>query len=104
MRQNSDSNNIEQLSARLNLAVEAYSSECGFEFQEHFCVINGEVQCDECIDWTEVDIDVLENIGDDFWEQDWVVESGITKENATQYAEDGYVSIGGYAEWNFEIV
>lgn len=104
MRNGANPNNIERLSERLKLAIEAYASECGFEFQEHFCVINGEIQCDECIDWTEVDVDALEDVEDGFWEKDWVVESGITKENATQYAEDGYVSIGGYTEWNFELI
>lgn len=104
MRIESNENNIEKLSARLNLAIEAYSSECGCEFQEHYCVINGVIQCDDCIDYTEICIEDLEEIGDDFWEQSWIVDAGVTKENAMEYAEDDWIKIGGYDSWTWEFV
>ena len=77
--------------------------EGGFEFQEHFLIVNGEVEIDECIDWCEIDVEDIDEIEDDFWQQDWVVASGITKENAKEHEVDGYVCIGGYDSWDFQI-
>ena len=101
---NHECNNLEKLSEQLGLSIEVYAEEGGIGFQEHFCVINGEIQCDECIDWYELDVEEIEECTDDFWKQDWVVASGITKENYMDYAEDGYVHIGGYESWDWEYV
>lgn len=103
MRKEYNPNNIEKLSEKLELSIEAYCEECGFEFQEHFLVVNGDVEIDECIDWDELCVDELNQLADEFWQQDYVIESGITKENAKEYAVDGYVCIGGYESWNFQI-
>ena len=103
MRVANNPNNIEKLSKKLELSIEAYCEEGGFEFQEHFLVVNGEVEIDECIDWSEIDVEDIDEIEDDFWQQDWVVASGITKENAKEHAVDGYVSIGGYESWDIQI-
>ena len=103
MRVENNPNNIEKLSKRLNLSIEAYCEENGFEFQEHFLVVNGEVELDECIDWSEIDMESIDEYEDDFWQQDWVVSSGITKENAKEQAVDGFVRLGGYPSWDFSI-
>lgn len=103
MRVANNPNNIERLSAKLELSIETYCEEREFEFQEHFLVVNGKVEIDECIDWCEIDVEYIDYYEDNFWQQDWVVASGITKENVEEYAVDGYVGIGGYKSWDFEI-
>lgn len=100
MRTYNNPNNIEKLSSKLELAIEAYSEESGNGFQEHLLVINGDVEIDECIGWNAIDVEELDKVDDDFWQRDYVVASGITKENAKEYAVDGYVSIGGYTSWD----
>ena len=70
MRNEGNPNNIEKLSTRLNLAIEVYCEECGFEFQEHFLVMNGDVIIDECVDWEE-----------------YAVEDFETKEEAERFAK-----------------
>lgn len=103
MRVLNNPNNIERLSEKLECQIEAYCEECGCEFQEHFLVVNGEVEIDECIDWCEINVEDVDECEDEFWQQDYVVASGITKDNAKEHAVDGYVSIGGYASWEFQI-
>lgn len=103
MRVAHNPNNIERLSKRLELSIEAYSEELGMEFQEHFLVVNGDVEIDECVDVSEIDIEELDEYEDDFWQQDYVVASGITKDNAKEHAIDGYVRIGGYDSWDAQI-
>ena len=103
MRVPNNPNNIEKLSKKLELSIEAYCEEGGFEFQEHFLVVNGEIEIDECIDWCEIDVEDVDECEDDFWQQDWVVASGITKENVKEHAVDGYARIGGYDSWEFKI-
>lgn len=105
----SNPNNLEELSKRLNLTIEIFSSEPGIGFKEHFVVENGTVMCDDCFDYYECDIDEFEemmqngDIGDDFWEQDYVVEAGMTKENYMEFEHDGYIEVGG-CELNWEFV
>ena len=66
-------------------------------------VVNGDVEIDECIDWCEIYIEDIDEYKDDFWQQDYVVASGITKDNVKEYAVDGYVRVGGYDSWDFQI-
>lgn len=100
MRNEANKNNIEKLSERLNLAIEAYCEECGFEFQEHFLVKNGNVIIDECIDWEEhcvEDYDTKEeaeeDLGTTFTEEEW----------SSREANDYRICRGGYDSWDFEI-
>ena len=105
----SNPNNLEELSKRLNLTIEIFSKEPGIGFMEHFVVENGTVMCDDCFDYYECDIDEFEemmqsgDIGDDFWEQDYVVEAGMTRENYMEFERDGYIEVGG-CELNWEFV
>lgn len=100
MRNEGNPNNIEKLSARLNLAIEVYCEECGFEFQEHFLVINGNVIIDECIHWEEhavEDYDTKEEAEEEldttFTDEEW--------EN--REANDYRICRGGFDSWDFEI-
>ena len=44
----------------------------------------------------------MDDIGDEFWEQDFVKESGITRENYIEFANDGYIEIGGCPmDWEY---
>lgn len=106
LRKEYNPNNIEELSKRLNLVIEMFSQEPGMGFMEHFVVDNGKVLCDDCFDYCEYDIDKFEenmdDIGDEFWEQDFVKESGITRENYIEFANDGYIEIGGCPmDWEY---
>lgn len=103
MRAYNNPNNIEKLSEKLELSIEAYCEEAGNGFQEHLLVVNGDVEIDECIDFYEIDVEELDEVSDDFWQQDCVVEAGITKENAAEHAVDGWIRIGGYESWNYQI-
>lgn len=104
MRAENNPNNIEELSKRLSLGIEVYSEEVGMEFQEHFAVLNGEIQCDDCIDYAEVQEECIEDMDDEFWESDMVESSGVTKENYKDYLDDGYLRVGGYDSWDWEYV
>lgn len=103
MRQFDNENNIEQLSARLNLIIEAFSEECGLQFMEHFAIDSGAVLCDDCIDWTCYCIDEIEE--EDFWEEygEDLIKAGITKDNYMDYVIDDRISIGGI-EWDYEFI
>lgn len=101
MRKGENENNIEKLSKKLNLSIEAYSEEPGCEFQEHFCVINGNIQLDECVDYIETYEEDVPELDDCFWTQQVVVEAGVTKDNYTDYLADGYLHIGGYSSWDW---
>ena len=100
MRNEANNNNIEKLSERLNLAIEAYCEECGFEFQEHLLVKNGVVIIDQCVDWEEhcvEDYDTKEEAEEDlgvtFTEEEW----------ANRKENDHRICRGGFENWEFEI-
>ena len=88
MRNNS-SRNLETETKRLNLVVEAYSTEPGFGFQEHVLIDRGEVIIDECIDYEEYYVGDYESI------------EAYNEDNDTDFTEDMVnenedVCIGGY--------
>ena len=100
MRNEFNNNNIEKLSERLHLAIEAYCEECGFEFQEHFLVNNGVVIIDQCVDWEEhcvEDYETKEEAEEDlcvtFTEEEW----------RNRKANDYRICRGGFESWEFEI-
>lgn len=79
--------------AELSMVMEAYSSEPGMGFQEHFIYDNGEMIADECKDYTEVcwDSSEFERIED--FIKEW--ELTLTEED---FDEDGIARIGGFGE------
>ena len=81
---------------RWNLVVEAYSEECGCEFQEHYIIDNGELVEEQCVDWYEYDLDNYETKE----EAEEELEIEITDE---EWDNGGFISRGGFGEWSFEI-
>lgn len=47
---------LDILSKELNLTIEVYSEECGFEFMEHFLIRNGVAEIEDCLDYEELDV------------------------------------------------
>lgn len=78
-----------------NLVMEVYSEEPGCQFQEHYVFDNGTILCDECVEWEEYYIDAYETKEEA--EEEWEIE--ITDKEW----KEGYVSRGGFDEWNFDI-
>ena len=83
---------------RWNLVMEVYSEEGGCQFQEHFVCDNGDVICEECVDWEEYDVceyetkeEAEEDLGEEFTDEEW------------ENREDGRITRGGFENWNFEI-
>lgn len=101
MRNDANPNNIAKLSERLHLAIEVYSYEYGIGFEEHYAICDGDVMVDECIDAAEW---YVEDIDDDFFQNEDVIEAGITRDNYMEFVVDDYIKVGGYNEWNFEYV
>lgn len=102
MRLKDNPNNLEKLSEKLNLFVEAYSEEPGCAFQEHFLVKNGKIEIDECVEFEEITLDELEDVNDEFWSH-YGSKYGLTKENASDFAIDDIIRLGGYKAWDFYI-
>ena len=101
-------NNLEAISQRLNLTIEVFSEEPGIGFMEHFAVENGSIMVDDCFDYYECDIDEFEMLMnndelDYFFEQDFVKEAGMIKENYMEFMHDGYIEVGG-CDLNWEFV
>lgn len=81
-----------------NLDMEVYSEESGCCFQEHYICSNGDVICDECVEWNEYcisDYDTKE-------EAEAELDIEITDEEWNN-REDEYISRGGFEDWDFEI-
>ena len=102
MRDREKQNNIERLSDRLGLEIEAYSEEYGIGFQEHVYINHGEVEVDECEDAREWSVE-CERLDDDIWSLPEVEGAGITQENYMDYVQDGWLKVGGF-EWDFDHV
>ena len=98
---NSNYTCLEDLSEKYGLYIEVYSEECGFCFQEHYIFENGQVICEDSVDWSEHfigDYDTYEEWqkSDDFCEDVSEDDFDSAKKNG-----DSYVEVGGY-EWNFD--
>lgn len=103
MMKSENPNNIVNLSKQLNLSIEAYSSEIGFEFQEHIYIENGNIVLNDVVNWVEVYEEHIPYLGDDFWESDFVKEAGVTKDNYHDFIKDDYLVIGGY-QWDWRYI
>lgn len=79
-----------------NLVLEVYSEECGNEFQEHYICDKGEVTCNECVEWHEHCLDDH----DTKEEAEEELDIEITDE---EWEDGGFISRGGFANWDFEI-
>lgn len=79
---------LESESKRLGIGISVLSEECGFEFQEHFVVVNGEVIKDECKDWCRYDLECYESL-------DELNELNGTNLVENDFNEEGYCERGG---------
>lgn len=86
-------------SKNLDLDIEVFSEESGMCFQEHYIIKNGEVVCDECVDWEEVWIDDYKTKEEA--EED--LDMKITDEEWVAGLEEGCFTRGGFENWDFEI-
>lgn len=81
---------------RWNIDMEVYSEEPGCCFQEHYLVVDGQVVYEDCVEWNEYDLDDYETKE----EAEEELEIKITDE---EWEEGGFISRGGFEEWEFEI-
>lgn len=88
-----------QACARWNLVMEAYSEECGNQFQEHFICDKGVILSDDCVDWEEYWVDGYETKEEA--EEDFGIK--ITDEEWESGLKEGYFTRGGFEYWDFEI-
>lgn len=92
-------------SEKLNLDIEAFSEENGFAFQEHYLFSKGEQKIGEYVDWYE--IDVSEGIDDEEVIKETIrelcAENYIKTGNYRDYISDGFMRLGGYESWEFQI-
>ena len=97
-----DSSNLEFITLfeackKWNLDMEVYSEESGCCFQEHYMFVDGELVCDECIEWNEYYIDEYETKEEA--EEDLEIE--ITDEEWN--SGESFISRGGFEDWDFNI-
>lgn len=81
--------------ARWNIDMEVFSEEPGCAFQEHYLIIDGQVVCEDCVEWNEYDLDDFETKE----EAEEELEIEITDE---EWEEGGFIGRGGF-DWEFEI-
>lgn len=86
-------------SKKLKLDIEVYSDECGMCFQEHYIITNGEIVCDECVDWSEIWVEDYKTKE----EAEKDLDIKITDEEWVTGLEEGYFTRGGFDSWDFEI-
>lgn len=86
-------------SKKLGLNIEVFSEESGMCFQEHYMIIDGELVCDECVDWGEYWVEEYETKEEA--EED--LEIAITDEEWNEAQSEGYFARGGFENWDFEI-
>lgn len=82
---------------RWNLDMEVYSEEGGCCFQEHYVYINGELICEECVEWYEYDIDEYET--KEKAEEELDIEISDDEWNSGESC----ICRGGFENWDFEI-
>lgn len=80
-----------------NLDMEVYSEECGCAFQEHYVIVDGDVICDDCIDYYEYCIDDYKT------KEDAEEELGIEITDEEWNSGECFISRGGFENWDFEI-
>ena len=83
--------------SKWNLDMEVYSEECGCCFQEHYVCINGDVICDECVEYNEYCIDEFQT------KEDAEAELGIKISDEEWNSGESFISRGGFENWDFEI-
>ena len=81
-----------------NVDMEVYAEECGCCFQEHFVCIEGDIICDECVEYNEYWLEEYET------KEEAEAELGIEiTDEEWKNRDDNYISRGGFENWDFEI-
>lgn len=83
----------------LHLKMEAYSSEPGCEFQEHYIYIDGECEVDDCVEWHEWYYDESDGTFEE-WKKMYGLPDYLSED---AFDEDGYYHEGGFSYWGFHI-
>lgn len=80
-----------------NIVMEVYSEEGGCGFQEHYICDKGDLICEECVEWSEYDLEdydtkeeAEEELGIELTDEEW----------ANKYER---VTRGGFENWDFEV-
>ena len=86
---------------RLDLVIEAFSSEPGLEFQEHVLIDRGKLLLEECVDYSEFCVEGAE----EFAIQEILDEKGLTREQLLagvnhngDYCEGGFDNFGAFQD------
>jgi hypothetical protein len=87
---------LEIESERLNLDIEVFSEECGCCFQEHYVILHGVVEVEECVEWHEYFLDEYESKE----EAEDELEIEITD---AEWEEREMITRGGFGDWDFSI-
>ena len=100
---NVDPKNIEfvtlfEACKKWNIDMEVYSEESGCCFQEHYVFVDGDLICEECVEWNEYYLGDYETKE----EAEKELDIEITEEEWASGADD-YISRGGFENWDFEI-
>ena len=80
-----------------NLDMEVYSEEPGCCFQEHYLYINGDIICDDCVEWNEYCLDDYET------KEDAEEKFGIKISDEEWDSGVSFISRGGFDSWDFNI-
>ena len=96
-----DADLIAELSKELDIEVEIWSEEPGWEFQEHFLYKKGICYANDCIEWhmyywDNIDYPTFKEYADEEW-------NGECPVDEDDFDEDGYAYSGGfedYEEWH----
>ncbi len=81
-----------------SLDMEVYSEEGGCCFQEHFVSIEGDIVCEECVEWSEYYLGDYETKE----EAEEELDIEITDDEWAN-CKDDYIGRGGFENWDFEI-
>lgn len=84
----------------LQIKMEAYSSEPGCCFQEHYIYDNGVCIADRCVDYHEIYWDRYEHKSFDSFKKEFELPAHIIE---SDFDDDGYCEIGGFPNWDFII-
>ena len=79
-----------------NITMEVYSEETGFCFQEHYIIINGDVELNDCVDYYEY------YLGDFRTKEEAEKELEITITD-DEWDNEEFILKGGFENWEFNI-
>ena len=87
-------------SKELNVTMEAYSSEPGCAFQEHYIYNHGECLEEECVDYRELYYDTDEYSNFEAFKHEYDIPDEVTEDDLDG---GGNYCEGGFEDWTFTI-